>query len=821
MRTFIRTGSAAIAAVILLASASADASITRIAGPTDFWAESRLLVKFDVAFDTTNQVYLAVWGTQATGPTNGQFLSTNGTAIGSPFAISSGTQQAGWARVIYSAEQGKFLVAFTRILSASQHQRVARFVTYQSPTTRTLSPEIIIETWNGGAGTDTGMAYSRGRFVVTWWNYDEPAPQTYVSILAADGTILASKQKVTRSGDGETDSEIACDPGRGRCLVIGQSWGVFTGGVPATWAQFITDDTAAPVGGPFFVDSGPIEKEPSITFSAAADRFIVAFSIGQDTVKAATVDAGTMVPNPSYVVRQPSDDPSAGGFGRPRVVYNPATQTSVIAIKPWVARTGVIELDKNGAPVAGTWQMTDAIGSWQTGTQEVAPAADSVNNRFLVADQQNFTFMRAGIWSAVPACTLTLSPASASVAGGGGSGTIAVSGSCAWTATSSASWLAVTGTGSGTVSYSVAPNSGPARSASILIGGQSFTVSQAGCSFALGTPAVSLPAGGGRNLQFTIIAGAGCSWTAEPSVGWIATSSSGTGSGTVLFTAVRNPSPQLRGGQISVGGLYFLVFEAGATVNDLNDDGRPDLLFQNAASGELTTWSMNVNQQLSSAALPQEVDLNWRVAGEGDMDRDGQTDVIWHNTATGANRVWLMNGSLLAGEAALPGLTAAYLSWRVAGVGDFDADGIPDLVWQDDTTGTVAVWFISRAGDGSFTLKTTRTVTTIATNWKIRGVADFNRDLIPDLVYQDTTAGWIAVWFMGPGAASVRDTRYFTLNGTPQRIDPNWRIVAAGDFNNDLRADIVWQHTNGWLALWLTWDNFVLDTPARRSGSRG
>jgi hypothetical protein len=216
--------------------------------------------------------------------------------------------------------------------------------------------------------------------------------------------------------------------------------------------------------------------------------------------------------------------------------------------------------------------------------------------------------------------------------------------------------------------------------------------------------------------------------------------------------------------------------------------------------------------------LPQEVDLNWRISGVADMDRDGQSDVIWHNTATGANRVWLMDGSTLASEVALPGLSPSALMWDVVGTGDFDADGTPDIVWQDSLSGQVAVWMFSRAGDGSFSLKTTRSIATVPTNWKVRGVADFNRDLIPDLVWQDTTSGAIAVWFMGPGAQSIRDTRYFmNLAGTPYNgkvatVDPNWRIVGVGDFNNDLRADLIWQHPDGWLAMWLTWDNVVLDT---------
>ena len=60
---------------------------------------------------------------------------------------------------------------------------------------------------------------------------------------------------------------------------------------------------------------------------------------------------------------------------------------------------------------------------------------------------------------------------------------------CSWTATSNASFVTVTGgaagTGNGTVSYSVARNPAhPARTGTLTIGGQVFTINQAGAATA-------------------------------------------------------------------------------------------------------------------------------------------------------------------------------------------------------------------------------------------------------------------------------------------------------------------------------------------------
>jgi hypothetical protein len=84
-------------------------------------------------------------------------------------------------------------------------------------------------------------------------------------------------------------------------------------------------------------------------------------------------------------------------------------------------------------------------------------------------------------------CTFAILPTSANLglAGGTGSVTVTTGAGCDWTAMSlDTSWLTVTsgasGSGPGAVGCSVAANSGPARSSSIKISGQSFAVSQDG-----------------------------------------------------------------------------------------------------------------------------------------------------------------------------------------------------------------------------------------------------------------------------------------------------------------------------------------------------
>jgi hypothetical protein len=88
--------------------------------------------------------------------------------------------------------------------------------------------------------------------------------------------------------------------------------------------------------------------------------------------------------------------------------------------------------------------------------------------------------------SSSPACSFSISPSSQSFDSAGGTGTVSVqaSSSCSWTATSNVTWISVTsgasGTGNGTVGFQVQANiTGQARTGSLTIAGQTFTVNQA------------------------------------------------------------------------------------------------------------------------------------------------------------------------------------------------------------------------------------------------------------------------------------------------------------------------------------------------------
>ena len=216
--------------------------------------------------------------------------------------------------------------------------------------------------------------------------------------------------------------------------------------------------------------------------------------------------------------------------------------------------------------------------------------------------------------------------------------------------------------------------------------------------------------------------------------------------------------------------------------HDLNGDGRSDIFWSNAGTGEKAAWLMNGIGIAGGGGLL--ADANWSIVQMGDFNGDGRTDLVWRHAVTGENVMWLMNGVAYAGGGSL--LTSA--SWTIARTGDLNGDGRTDLVWRNGATGEVVVWLMNGAafaGGGALLADPA---------WNLTHVADFNGDGRDDLLWRNGATGETAMWLMN-GAA-------FAGGGTVL-ADPAWTATHVRDFNGDGRADIVWRSTAGATAVWL------------------
>jgi hypothetical protein len=262
------------------------------------------------------------------------------------------------------------------------------------------------------------------------------------------------------------------------------------------------------------------------------------------TQPAAAAQQGTC----SYTIGGASQSiAAAGGPGSVAVSTQTSCSWTATSNAAWI--TGVTP---NGT-ATGTVRFTVAAntGSARSGTITIAG--------------QTFTINQA---AAAPApCTYAINPVAQSIAGAGGGGSVAVTAgpSCAWTAISNASWITVTtasGTGNGTANFVVAANPGAARSGTITIAGQTFTVNQASsCTYAINPAAQSVIAGGALGTV-DVTTGPSCTWTATSNVAWIiVTTTSGTGNGSVGIAVATNTGAG-RTGTATIAGQTFTITQA-------------------------------------------------------------------------------------------------------------------------------------------------------------------------------------------------------------------------------------------------------------------
>ena len=239
--------------------------------------------------------------------------------------------------------------------------------------------------------------------------------------------------------------------------------------------------------------------------------------------------------------------PIGGGAGTPIAVTAPAgCAWTATTTATWITITAPA-----GGTGNGTVNFTAAanVGPARVGTISVAGQTHTVNQ--------------------AASCPTSINPTSQSATAGGGNATpIAVTApaGCAWTATTTDTWLTIanpgSGTGNGTVNFSVAANTGPARTGTLTVAGQTHTVNQAnGCTFSINPTSRNFNKNAVASSNVTVTAGAGCTWTAVANDSWITivSGASGSGNGTVTFSLLANNGSTDRVGTITIAGQTFTI----------------------------------------------------------------------------------------------------------------------------------------------------------------------------------------------------------------------------------------------------------------------
>ncbi|GAB2706636.1 hypothetical protein GCM10027170_40110 [Aliiglaciecola aliphaticivorans] len=211
--------------------------------------------------------------------------------------------------------------------------------------------------------------------------------------------------------------------------------------------------------------------------------------------------------------------------------------------------------------------------------------------------------------------------------------------------------------------------------------------------------------------------------------------------------------------------------------NDVDGDGKSDLLWRSEARGWNYLWAMDGVKTKLARPINVVQGAGWLMAGQGDYDDDGMSDILWRNTLTGQNFIYLMEGLSIKARQVLNYVSAP--QWEIRGSGDFNGDGKGDVMWRRVDRGDT--WFYMMDGLSIGVNQPSLWVTDL--NYKIAAIGDINGDGTDDVIWRNQVTGINYIWVMEDGEIGNR----YVLN----TINGDWTIAGSGDLDGDGTDDIV------------------------------
>jgi hypothetical protein len=730
--------SAAVAGLgLALAAGPASAQIS-MAGSTKTLMGNWVVIGNDIAYDPVNKVYFVVG---AYGEVYGMFANTAGDLVAGPFPIGSASKAgpfASYPKTLYSPDlnggRGGFLVTWHE--SGAVHSVVVAY-----PSGVISQDQVISDYTEGGSngGIRPAIAYSTTsrRFFLAWTTNVWSTQGRFVDASGTPTGAVMPLAPAQTSRDPALSWNQATDH-------FGLAYSGFGGsGAYVAFQRIRASDGYAFDRNAFGFTGGTFATDVDV--NPTTRRYVMGWSVGGGSYGAELDENGTLLETRLISTR----------MGTPTsfdLAFNPVSSTFLAISEDTLSKeVAATELDQSGTPKQVAVGITDGATSGSF-VPRIASRTDAKEwnislsrNLSSIANQIVATGSAGGGGVAPPpppACSYEVShtPGGLSYVGGSGTVTVTTTSGCSWSASSSASWLALGDSGSmgsATFGFAAGPNRTPTtRTATLTVAGRTLTVTQAAMPDFL--------------TDFNGDARSDIVWQNRFD-------------GRVYVWQMQGMN--LIGGGVPLGPGFVSDnnWKIMATP-DLNRDGYADVLWQHD-SGSLGVWYMQGLTFARAELFSWSVPPDWRVVGSGDLDRDGWPDIIAQNTA-GIVAVWYLYGTQLRSGVAITQLADS--NWRVVAAADFNNDGWLDLVWRHQTRGDNALWFMQdrQRVDSSYI-----SLSMPDTNWQIAGLGDFNADSRPDLIWRHAQTGAIGVWMLN--GATVLGGQ----STNPSSASMNWMIV--------------------------------------------
>ena len=235
----------------------------------------------------------------------------------------------------------------------------------------------------------------------------------------------------------------------------------------------------------------------------------------------------------------------------------------------------------------------------------------------------------------------------------------------------------------------------------------------------------------------------------------------------------------------------------GPARSDFDGNGVSDILFQNLTdpANPLGAW-MNADKWQWNGALGAAPLSDWTVYGAYDFTGDGVCYIMFRSKLSSTEYAvgYYDMGDNGAFKTMGWGVTA---EWELADVGDFNGNGRADILWKNTTNGYLGLWM-----DG-----TDQWVALPASNLgagqSIIGMGDVNGDGCDDILINSN--GVLGAWDISGIINGTEKTPVWSSFGIT--IGSEWEVVGCADFDGNGKADIVlWRSDDGYIGTYMNCD---------------